>query len=61
MHVNILDTKYIYGMPFELLVFSVQKLFDLREIMVRQMPNKILNQQQSRTKIDIKYPNNKAK
>lgn len=35
MHVNILDTKYIYGMPFELLVFSVQKLFDLREIMVR--------------------------
>lgn len=56
MHVNILDTKYIYGMPFELLVFSVQKLFDLREIMVRQMPNKILNQQQSRTKIDIKYP-----
>lgn len=27
MYINILDTKYIYGMPFELLVFSVQKLF----------------------------------
>lgn len=31
MYVNILGTKYIYGMPFELLVFSIQKLFDQHE------------------------------
>lgn len=31
MYINILDTKYIYGMPFELLVFSE---IILREIMV---------------------------
>lgn len=29
MYVNVLATKYIYDMLFELLVFSIQKLFDL--------------------------------
>lgn len=31
IYVNVLGTKYIYGM-FELLVFSIQKLFDLQRI-----------------------------